>query len=146
MGLSHVVPELLKKAHFSANNGKLEVYSVNHKRTFCYVSDAVEQICRAMDSNECLNQVLNIGTQSPEITIGELASVITQLIFEKQGKRLEIVPLGETSGSVARRCPEMSETSRRTGYKSSVDLKSGVKMTYEWYQDRIFDQNGISAI
>ena len=34
MGLSHVIPELMKKV-IDSENGKVDVFSINHKRTFC---------------------------------------------------------------------------------------------------------------
>ena len=49
MGLSHVIPELLERAHAAPDGGELEVFSVDHRRTFCYVDDAVELIARALE-------------------------------------------------------------------------------------------------
>ena len=62
MGLSHVVPELFKKAFFSENN-KLEVFSPDHKRTFCYIEDAVEMMRRLAEIKTSLGQAFNIGNE-----------------------------------------------------------------------------------
>ena len=43
MGLSHVIPELKKKV-VELNDSSLDVFSVDHRRTFCYIDDAVEMI------------------------------------------------------------------------------------------------------
>ena len=67
MGMAHVIPELLKKA-YQINNRKLEVFSLNHSRTFCYVDDATEMIRRAAESN-IENNTINIGSVNEEITI-----------------------------------------------------------------------------
>src|SRR5262249_20176530 len=40
MGLSHVIPELLKKAHFAKMGEPIEVFSIDHRRTFCFIRDA----------------------------------------------------------------------------------------------------------
>ena len=34
MGMAHVVPQLIQKANKELNNGKLNVYSLEHTRTF----------------------------------------------------------------------------------------------------------------
>ena len=67
MGLAHVIPELLQRAHATPDGGRLEVYSVDHRRTFCFVSDAVEMISRASEVTAGRGQVLNVGNQQPEI-------------------------------------------------------------------------------
>jgi nucleoside-diphosphate-sugar epimerase len=134
MGLAHVIPELLQRAH-DASDGRLEVFSVEHRRTFCYVDDAVEMIARALESPRCEGATLNVGTQAPEVTIGELAALIVSVV----GKKLEIVPGPTTPGSPERRCPDMSRTAELTGYTSRVALEDGVRRTYEAYRETVFE-------
>ena len=134
MGLAHVIPELLQRAH-DATDGRLEVYSVDHRRTFCYVDDAVEIITSALQTARCSAQTLNVGTQGPEVTVGALAQLIARVV----GKDLEIVPLPATSGSPARRCPDMTKTFELTGYAPRVDLEEGIRRTYEAYRAGVFD-------
>jgi UDP-glucuronate decarboxylase len=134
MGLAHVIPELLQRAHEAEEGGRLEVYSVNHRRTFCHVSDAVEMLARAAAAPAGEGETLNIGAQRPEITIGRLA----ELVIEAVGRRLEIEPLPAHPGSPERRCPEMSRTSEVTGYEARVSIEDGVRDTYDWYRRNVF--------
>lgn len=134
MGMAHVIPELLKKSCHAPDNGSLDVYSVDHKRTFCYVDDAVEMLKLAAESSDCQGEALNIGNQDPEIRIGELA----KLILEVVDKNLEIRELPATPGSPTRRCPDMTKTIALTGYRSQVDLKKGIALTCQWYRDNVF--------
>jgi nucleoside-diphosphate-sugar epimerase len=134
MGLAHVIPELLQRAHHAAD-GRLEVYSVDHRRTFCYIDDAVEMIVRALREPRCAGATLNLGTQAPEVSIREVAELVAHVV----GKDLEIVPLPATSGSPTRRCPDMSRTTELTGYASQIGLEDGIRRTYEAYRDRVFD-------
>ncbi len=134
MGLAHVIPELLQRAH-GASEGRLKVFSVEHRRTFCYIDDAVEMIARALESPRCEGETLNVGTQAPEVTIGELAALIVSVV----GKNLEIVPGPTTPGSPERRCPDMSRTAELTGYTSQVALEDGVRRTYEAYREAVFE-------
>jgi UDP-glucose 4-epimerase len=135
MGLSHVIPELLERAHRAEEGDSLHVFSVDHRRAFCYVDDAVEMIRRAAESPRCDGQTLNIGTESPEISIGELARTIVRTI----GRDLEIVPEPATPGSPSRRCPDMSKTVELTGCRALVGLEEGVERTYRWYREQVFD-------
>jgi len=134
MGLAHVIPELLQRAHVAAD-GRLEVFSVEHRRTFCYVDDAVEMIVRALESPRCDGETLNVGTQAPEVAIGDLAALIVDVV----GRELEIVPRPATPGSPERRCPDMRKTAELTGYASRVGLEDGVRRTYEAYRALVFE-------
>jgi len=136
MGLAHVIPELLQRAHAAAPGESLEVASMDHRRTFCFVDDAVEMLWRAASSPGCRNATLNLGADRPEVSIGELA----RLIVETVDKPLEIVGLPATAGSPARRCPDTSRMTALTGYTAQVDLATGVARTYDWYRRCLFDR------
>jgi nucleoside-diphosphate-sugar epimerase len=135
MGLSHVIPELLERAHAAADGGALEVFSVDHRRTFCHVDDAVAIIARSALTEKAEGEILNVGNEDGEVSIGELARVVLAVV----GKQLEIVAGPETPGSPRRRCPDMTKTTRLTGYRPSVDLDAGIMQTYEWYRGNVFD-------
>jgi len=141
MGMSHVIPELLKKAHTAGQGDQLEVFSTDHRRTFCYVEDAVNMIKLCVEIPDCENETLNIGCQSPEITMGDLAAIIIDVV----GKDLIQKALPPTPGSPIRRCPDMNKTTRLTGYIPQVTLQQGIKKSYSWYRHQIFNGNGVSA-
>lgn len=135
MGLAHVIPELLQRAYEAEDGGRLGVYSVEHRRTFCHVSDAVEMFSRAAQAPEGVGETLNVGKQKPEIPIGELAELIVEVV----GRRLEIEALEAHPGSPARRCPDMTRTSEVTGYVAEMSIEDGVRDTYDWYRRKVFD-------
>jgi nucleoside-diphosphate-sugar epimerase len=133
MGMSHVVPELLAKAWAAPQGGTLEVYSPTHRRTFCYVDDAVEMIRVAALRPAGRGATLNVGAAQPEITMAELAGLIARTV----GKALEIVPLPATPGSPERRCPDMTRTAALTGCTARTSLADGLRATSEWYRHRL---------
>lgn len=141
MGLAHVIPELLERAHRSNEGDTLEVASVDHRRTFCFVSDAVELIHRAAESPEAEGEVLNVGRDEPEVAIG----VVAEKVIEAVGKRLLVRPGPDTPGSPPRRAPDTSRIRRITRYSPSVDLEEGIARTYRWYRARVFEGAGLSA-
>ena len=57
MGMAHVIPELLRKAYHAPANGSLEVFSIDHRRTFCFIDDAVEMIKIAAGSSGCVGHL-----------------------------------------------------------------------------------------
>lgn len=137
MGLAHVIPELLQRAHQAPDGGSLEVYSADHRRTFCYIDDAIEPIWRAAQSPRGAGRTLNVGTQAPEVRMDELAALVARIV----GKTLEIVPLPATPGSPPRRCPDMTQTVSLTGYEPRVGLEEGIRRTYAWYRSNVFGQS-----
>jgi nucleoside-diphosphate-sugar epimerase len=141
MGMSHVIPELLLKAHNAKDGDELTVASIGHRRTFCYVSDAVAMIRGIVDTPETIGVTLNIGNSEPEVTIGELARTVVDTV----GRSMSIVPGAETPGSPLRRCPDVSLLKRLTGVSGTVSLEEGVRRTYEWYRDHTFTGSEISA-
>jgi UDP-glucose 4-epimerase len=134
MGMAHVIPELLARASRAPEGGRLEVYSADHTRTFCYVDDAVEISIRAATTPGAAGQVLNLGAQAPEVTMREVAVEVCKAV----GRELEIVPLPAVAGSPARRCPDMTKTTRLIDYVARVPLADGIRRTLAWYAARGF--------
>ena len=135
MGMAHVIPELLQRAYNAKNGSELGVYSIDHSRTFCYISDAVKMINFCAEIPECEGEVFNIGRQQDEIKIADLATLIIEIV----GKKLTIKPLPSTPGSPFRRCPDMTKTIRFTGFKAIIPLREGIEDTYRWYKNELFD-------
>ncbi|MFC7049272.1 NAD-dependent epimerase/dehydratase family protein [Emcibacter nanhaiensis] len=141
MGMSHVVPILLERAYKLEGDVPLKVYSPTHKRTFCYVDDAVDLLERVALTPECEGVALNLGSTDDEITMETLALAIIKTTGK--GKGLTYMP--ETEGSVPRRCPDMTKAMELTGYQSKVSLEEGLARTFEWYKQNIFEGHGITA-
>lgn len=138
MGMSHVIPELLKKAYFAQNSKGLEVYSTEHRRTFCYIDDAVEILFRAAQAQACLGQTINLGNQSPEVSMREVGEIVLKVT----NKKMPIIPLPATEGSPERRCPDMTKTTSLVGYQAKTGLEEGIQKTFDWYKAHVFDKQG----
>lgn len=134
MGLKHVIPQLLQKAYLNTS-GLLEVFSTNHTRTFCFIDDAVRILLSLMSNGAALGKTLNLGTQSPEVSMGDLAN----LIIEVLAKDLEVVPKAETEGSPKRRVPNTEMIDALSGHIERTNLKTGVEKTFLWYRENVFD-------
>jgi|TARA_Y100000294_G_scaffold164291_1_gene170925 nucleoside-diphosphate-sugar epimerase len=128
MGRSHVIPELFIKAQHPKEK-ILEVYSPYHKRTFCYVDDAINMIINLSKSKLSKNKIFNIGNDKNEIKIIDLAKLI--LIISK--KKLKILPMQIDNGSPYRRWPSIKKYKRIDNKIQFTSLKVGLKNTLGWY-------------
>jgi UDP-glucose 4-epimerase len=143
MGLAHVLPELIKKARALPQGGQLEVASVDHRRAFCFIDDAIEILHNLASNPKAVDGTFNLGNQEQEVSIGEIARIVLEVTSRKD---LEVVPLPETPGSPARRCPDMTKTTNLIGSLPFLSLKDGVERTYKWYTENVFSDGGVSAI
>jgi len=136
MGLLHVVPQLLEKAHRGRDGEPFEVFSVEHRRTFCFIDDAVALAMAASLAPSAAGRTLNLGTEAPEITIGALARIVLSTV----GRDMPVDARPPTPGSPARRAPDMTRMRECTGLSSTTTVEEGVARTYRWYAEHVFDR------
>lgn len=141
MGLSHVIPELMKKV-VDTDTGIVDVFSVKHKRTFCYIADAIDMIQLLAESEKTIGESYNIGNDDEEITMGELAQKIIDLI----GKDVAINSMPTTPGSPERRCPSIRKLKKAISYTKQYPLDKGLQKTFAWYDANVFSGQEVSAI
>jgi len=141
MGMAHVVPEQLRKAYNAQDGDSIDVFSVDHTRCFCYIDDAVEMLLRIIERTECEGKTLNLGTEQPEVTMRQLAIAC----FSELGKDLSINVKPASSGSPARRGPDMRYTTELTDYESKITLQDGIGRTFQWYKANVFEKDGLTA-
>ncbi len=134
MGVEHVVPELMKRMHAAAPGDTLEVFSPTHTRTFCYIDDATALIAGLMAEPAANGRAWNVGTQSPEVPILELAEQVRAAV----GADVTLAGASDTAGSPSRRQPDMTATDALTGIVERVPLGEGVARTWAWYRRHVF--------
>jgi len=96
-------------------------------RSFCFVSDLVEAILRAMEQNEYALPI-NIGNPS-EFTILELAEKIIKLTSSKSKIIKEPLPADDPK----QRKPDISKAKKFLNWEPSVNLEEGLKKTIEYF-------------
>ena len=129
MGYSHVIPEIVNKIVKIKNFSEFKVDNIKHKRSFCYVKDAIFQIINLALSKKTKCNIFNIGNEKEEITIEILVKTLA-LILNKKIKLKNIV---SNDSSPARRCPDMKKTKKIIGKLNYTSLKSGCKKYIKWY-------------
>ena len=126
MGYSHVIPEIIKKL---CSQKKIKVFSSFHKRAFCFIDDAINQILSLSFKKKHKNKIYNIGNMKEEINIFSLANKIKRII--KSESILVRGPI--TKGSPIRRVPDMIKTNMKTKINYFTKLDKGLETTIKWY-------------
>ena len=134
MGFIHVIPEMIFKI---SNQKVVEVASPEHTRSMCFIDDAVEMTIRACEKKITNKQILNIGNQSQEISIINLVKMIAKII----NKDIKVKPVSDTTGSPARRCPDISKIIKMISYTPKISLDIGIKKTYDWYKYKLSNRH-----
>lgn len=111
-------------------NEPITIYGDGSKtRAFCYVSDLVEGLVRAMASEAFLGPV-NLGNPG-EITIGNLAAMIVKSVDSKS----ELVYMPDREDDPIQRDPDITLAKEKLGWKPSVPLEEGLTRTVAYFRD-----------
>jgi len=128
MGADHVISELCLRA--LDGRDPFAVYGTEQRRAFCHVADAVDAITGLMDAERAAGQIVNVGNDTEETVIGDLAGLILRLAGVSPRVERHVAP----PGSVDRRCPDLTRLRSLTGFVPKVSLEAGVAETLAWYR------------
>lgn len=125
-----VVPRFIKAA---LRNEPITLYGDGlQTRSFCYVDDNIDTCIKAMQSDDCKNDVLNIGSDI-EMTILDLAKKVIEVTNSKS-KIIHLPALEE--GDMTRRCPDTSKM-KTILKRDLVSLEVGIKKLIDHYENRL---------
>lgn len=97
-------------------------------RSFCYISDMVDSICKTIFSDKAKGEIINLGNPD-EITILELAKRVKKLTESSSQIIFKELPIDDPR----RRCPEISKARKILNWAPKVNLDAGLSKTIEWY-------------
>lgn len=98
-------------------------------RSFCFVSDMVEGICKAMFTKGTKGQIFNLGNPE-EYTVLELAEKIKEMTGAKSEFVFESLPQDDPM----QRQPDISKAKEVLGWEPKVSVDEGLKKTIEYYR------------
>jgi nucleoside-diphosphate-sugar epimerase len=106
-------------------------------RTFCYIADAVVGYFKILTLGEP-GAAYNIGVDTPEISVAELAERVVQTareLWNYQGKVIRQVSPDENYlvDNPNRRCPQITKARHDLGYNPTISLEIGLKRSLIWY-------------
>jgi nucleoside-diphosphate-sugar epimerase len=108
-------------------------------RTFCYVTDAVVGYYKIL-VNGRPGEPYNVGTETPEISVGELAELIASLARDLFAYEGTVVHRASDEADYlvdnpSRRRPLIDKARDELGYQPRVGLDEGLRRSLLWYAD-----------
>ena len=129
---SHVLPALIRKIHEAKKNNLeyVEIWGTGMvKREFLYVDDFAEA-CVFLMNNYNESEIINVGT-GEDITIKELAETIKEVVGYKGEFHFDTTKPDGTPRKLLN-----VDKINKLGWKAKIDLKEGIKLTYEDFLQR----------
>lgn len=109
------------------------------KRTFCYIADAVVGYYKILVQGRA-GEAYNIGSESPEISMLELAKLLVETGRESFGYAGQVIRRESDDSSYLadnpqRRCPLIDKARSELGFDPAVPLEEGLRRTLSWYEE-----------
>ena len=98
-------------------------------RSFCFVSDMVEGICKAMFTEGTKGEVFNLGNPE-EYSMNDLAKKIKEMTNSSS----EIVYKDLPQDDPKQRRPDITKAERALNWKPAVSVTEGLQKTIEYYR------------
>jgi UDP-glucuronate decarboxylase len=106
-------------------------------RTFCYVADAVVGYYKILTRGR-MGEPYNIGNESPEITMLQLAELLAEIARQEWGYPGKIVARASEereylTDNPQRRCPSIAKAKSELGFVPQIPIEEGLRRTLLWY-------------
>ncbi len=108
-------------------------------RSFCYVDDLVDGLCRLMTSRDDFYGPVNLGNPG-EFTIKQLA----EKVIELTGSHASIVQRPLPSDDPTQRKPDIALAERELGWKPTVHLEEGLRRTIAYFDKLLGSDRALS--
>jgi len=125
--IHHFIVKALRGEQIKVHNDGAQI------RSWCYIDDIVEGICRVLTVPEAVGEAFNIGNPRATVTIYNLAKEIVRLAESKSEIVFEPWPFAD----VELRIPDVSKAKELLGFEAKVDLDEGLRKTIAWYRTRM---------
>lgn len=100
-------------------------------RSFCYIDDLVSGIYRVWQSQAILGQVVNLGNPT-ELTIAQAIKIFEELTGSALAKEEHPAQPDDPK----RRCPDITKAKKLLDWQPTVDFKTGIQKTLEYYANK----------
>ena len=131
MGYDHVIPELINRfLKLKKNENNLLLENPNHKRAFCYIDDAINQILLLYKSKKASFKIINVGSFE-EKKILELAKGILK---KMKKNNIKIEKKNIKNRSPLRRLPDLTKNILLTKLIKRTDFYESLNKTIDWYK------------
>lgn len=113
------------------HNRPMTIYGTGQQtRSFCYVSDLVDGLEKAMTKEKTKGEVFNLGNNK-EFSILQLVGLIEKLLGVKLSRNFLPLPIDDPS----RRCPDLSKAREVLDFNPQVSLVDGLSKTIDYFKN-----------
>src|SRR5579859_291259 len=107
------------------------------KRTFCYVADAICGYYKILVKGRP-GEAYNVGVETPEISMLELAEMVVSLGRELFGYHGSVIRQASSDKDYLldnpnRRCPIIAKARQELGYNPQIQVNEGLRRSLLWY-------------
>ena len=119
MGPNHVIPDFITRGEI----GIYELFGGNNVRSFIFIRDAIRATLLVATHPQSRNRITHVGNSDP-ISMVQLAEKIMRIKGWSGDIEVHPAPVG----SVHYRCPDVKFLRETLGFKSEVDLETGLSL------------------
>lgn len=101
-------------------------------RDFTYVSDTVEGMVLAAESDALVGDVVNIAS-GKETSVNELANIILKMF---NAEHIKPIYHGSRIGDIQRHLGDISKAKKILGYKPKIPVEEGIRLYAEWLKNK----------
>jgi UDP-glucuronate decarboxylase len=110
-------------------------------RSFCYVDDLIEGICKFMFAAPGVTGPVNLGNPG-EVTVIDLA----RRIIDLTGSRSRIVHRPMPVDDPTRRCPDIGLAKATLGWAPRTPLEEGLRRTIAWFDQVLSEAEPVTEL
>lgn len=106
------------------------------RRDYTYVDDIIQGVCAAMDYQETMHEVFNLG-ESQTIELSKLI----ELLEENIGKKAIIERKPMQPGDVPITYADISKSRELLNYNPATKIEQGIRKFVEWFKSKVLNEN-----
>ncbi len=120
----------------------IPVHGDGHQtRTMCYITDAIDGFLRVLVNGQP-GHAYNIGNDGDEISMKDLATLITTLEGNGASYQLVSYPSNYPAGEPSRRCPDLTKARSQLAFQPQTSLSQGIARFITWCRNDPQYKNG----
>lgn len=100
----------------------------SQSRAWCHAEDFAAGLIRALHAPAAVGQSFNIGDDTNDVTVAELATLTCDISGSKAGIR----QIPHTGPDIQSRKPDLTKARTLLGYRPRRDFQAGLRETIEW--------------
>jgi len=104
----------------------------SQSRSFCYVNDLIDGLCKLMASDDDVTGPINLGNPI-ELTVGQLAETIVTMTDSKS----EVIYGPLPADDPKRRKPDISKAKSILDWQPHTELEAGLERTIAYFSDLV---------